>query len=97
MYVMDVDRIWFCQYKPTAITWPAPEEFDVQEIVRGEETQKWWDANYPKLEKFWQDLHAYEMPSAPTTLFIPNKRAKREVPALVSLVREGLYGADEDI
>ena len=96
MYVLDVDRVFFVEYKPREITWPGEEEFVVQEVWRNEESDRWWAANYIKLEKFWIDLQTYQLPTAPTTLFIPNKRAKREAPPVVSLTLTGLYGEDDD-
>lgn len=97
MYVMNVQKIFFIQYKPSAITWPAPEVFDVQEVIRGEETDVWWSQNYPKLQKFWEDLNAYEMPAAPRTLYIPAPKNKKARITKVSSVQCGLYGSDEDV
>lgn len=99
MYVLDVDRMYFIQYKPVTLTWPDPEVLDVQEVLRSQETDDWWAENYPKLEQFWSDLQSYQLPGPSKQLYIPacNVKVKKASKPVISSLVNNMYGSDDDL
>jgi putative phage-type endonuclease len=50
MDILDLDEAVFIQYKPSEVTWPAPEEFVVTHVPRD---YTWMEENLPKMKRLW--------------------------------------------
>ena len=81
MEILDLEMCDFVQYKPSAITWPDPEEFTCVTVERDRE---WFAENLPIMRNFWDRVLWFREHG---THHLPSKKKKK---ADAGVVREKL-------
>lgn len=94
MEVCDLDEAVFIQYKPAALTWPKPEEFDVCTVARDRE---WFAHHLQHMRDFWQEMRDLQDDRPATVQCTPTPRRTIKPRALPSCaILDDLYDEEEN-
>ena len=78
MEILNLESCDFIQYKPEALTWPGPVEFQVTHVTRDRE---WFAEKLPIMEAFWNRVLWHREHGVDDLLPPPKKtRAKKILP-----------------